>query len=82
MTDNPDTPGNPPKPGTGEPRLPPVPGDVLLNKHEVASLLGGDTKPTTVVRRWRSWGLHAHRVGRELRWWRSDVYQWINANHA
>jgi predicted DNA-binding transcriptional regulator AlpA len=56
------------------------PGDRLLNAAEVAEILGGKVTRKTVVRRWRKWQLPAHRVGRELRWWESDVYQWIG-NH-
>ncbi len=60
----------------------PAPDDKLLNSAEVAQILGGNVTATTVTRRWRKWGLHAQRVGRELRWWQSSVYQWIDSHPA
>jgi hypothetical protein len=68
---------------TTDPAAPADPGpasrqeDRLLTKEQVAQILGGNVTPATIIRRWRQWGLTGHRVGRELRWWESDVYQWI-----
>lgn len=61
---------------------PPAPGDKLINATEVARILGGDITERTVIRRWRKWGLHPHRIGRQLRWWQSTVYQWISDHPA
>jgi hypothetical protein len=59
---------------------PATPGDRLLSAAEVAAILGGSYTAGTVVRRWRKWELHGHRIGRELRWWESDVYAWISSH--
>ena len=53
-------------------------GDRMLNAAQVAAILGGNFKSETVVRRWKAWALPAHRIGKQLRWWQSDVYQWID----
>ena len=58
----------------------PQAGDRLINAAEVAQILGGNVTATTIIRRWRKWHLPAHRVGRELRWWQSDVYTWIDSH--
>lgn len=80
MTTTTGPPGKSHQVDSGPRQQPPAPGDRLLNKFEVAAILGGNFKPETVVRRWRKWGLQAHRVGKQLRWWESDVYEWIS-NH-
>jgi hypothetical protein len=49
----------------------------MLNAAQVAEILGGSYTAATVVRRYRHWELTAFRVGRELRWWEADVYEWI-----
>lgn len=69
-----------PVPDSDNPR--PVPGDRLLNAAEVAGILGGNVTATTVIRRWRKWQLPAHRIGKQLRWWQSDVYNWITSHPA
>jgi hypothetical protein len=74
-----DTPASGPRPQPGPGSAPHVPGDRMLNKAQVAEILGGDFKPETIVRRWRTWGLQAHRIGKQLRWWESDVYQWADS---
>ena len=61
---------------------PAAPPDRLLDPAEVAEILGGDITAETVVRRWRKWGLPAHRIGKQLRWWESDLYKWIKNHHA
>jgi hypothetical protein len=43
---------------------PATPGDRLLSAAEVAAILGGSYTARTVVRRWRKWELHGHRIGR------------------
>ena len=58
----------------------PEPERRMLDKYGVAELLGGDTTATTVIRRYKHWGLTAYRVGRGLRWFESDVHEWIK-NH-
>jgi hypothetical protein len=69
-----------PKPGPDS--APPTPaGDRLLTPDQVAEICGGKTTGGTVVRRHRHWGLPAVRVGRELRFWESVVYEWLK-NHA
>jgi hypothetical protein len=80
MPTTPDPAGNRQPPGPDPRRQPPAPGDRLLNAAEVAQILGGDVTARTVVRRWRKWQLNGHRIGKELRWWESSVYQWIS-NH-
>jgi predicted DNA-binding transcriptional regulator AlpA len=49
----------------------------MLDAAQVAEILGGSYTAGTVVRRYRHWELTAFRVGRELRWWEADVYEWI-----
>jgi excisionase family DNA binding protein len=75
----PDPPGNGQQPEPGEP---PEPKGRLLTPAEVAQILGGNTTAGTIVRRWRAWKLPAHRVGRELRFFESDVYTWIKNHRA
>jgi hypothetical protein len=72
--------GQAPSPAPGHP--PATPADRLLSAAEVAAILGGDITADTVIRRWRTWGLNAHRIGRQLRWWQSDVYTWISSRRA
>jgi hypothetical protein len=67
-------------PPTAAPGRPPQAGDRLLTPAQVAEILGGSVTAETVVRRWRKWELPARRVGRELRFWESSVYEWIT-NH-
>jgi predicted DNA-binding transcriptional regulator AlpA len=68
---------------TTDPGAAPDPGpasrqaDRLLTKDQVAQILGGNVTGATIIRRHRHWGLTGHRVGREIRFWESDVYQWI-----
>jgi predicted DNA-binding transcriptional regulator AlpA len=80
MTDNPDPASDTRQPDP-HPR-PPAPGDRLLNAAEVAEILGGNVTASTVVRRWRKWQLHGRRIGKQLRWWESDVYKWISNRPA
>lgn len=54
----------------------------MLDKFGVAELLGGDTTATTVIRRYKHWGLTAYRVGRGLRFYEADVHEWIKANRV
>lgn len=54
----------------------------MLDAAGVAELLGGSYTAGTVVRRYRHWGLTAYRVGRELRWFESDVHEWIKNNRV
>ena len=54
----------------------------MLDKFGVAELLGGDITATTVIRRWKSWGLTPHRLGRGLRWYEADVHEWIKNNRV
>ena len=61
---------------------PHVPGDKLLSKRQVAEILGDGITAETVVRSWRTWGLTPHHVGKQLRWWESDVYEWIKRQRA
>jgi predicted DNA-binding transcriptional regulator AlpA len=58
------------------------PGDRLLTPAQVAAILGGNTTAYTIVRRWRQWNLPAVKIGRELRFWESDLYQWIRSRQA
>jgi excisionase family DNA binding protein len=58
------------------------PGNQLLTPAEVAAILGGSITAATIVRRWRTWGLHAIRIGRELRFRESDLHTWINDHQA
>ena len=67
-------------PSPGPP--PRAPGDRLLSAAEVAQILGGNVTRTTVIRRWKNWQLPAHRIGKQLRWWQSDVYDWISNRTA
>jgi predicted DNA-binding transcriptional regulator AlpA len=66
------TPGPPPR----------TPGDRLLSAAEVAQILGGNVTRNTVIRRRKNWQLPAHRIGKQLRWWQSDVYDWIGNRAA
>jgi hypothetical protein len=59
---------------------PDAPHGRMLDAAGVAEILGGSYTAATVVRRYRHWGLTAHRIGRELRWWEADVYEWIKNN--
>ena len=52
-------------------------GDRLMDANEVAQIFGGSMTDKTVKRRYRAWGLPAHHIGKELRWWESDVYEYI-----
>ena len=73
----------PPTGPAGNGRQPqPAPDDSepLCSPADVAQMLGGgNLTARTVVRRWRSWGLTAYRIGRELRFTRSDVQAMITA---
>jgi hypothetical protein len=80
MATTPDPAGNGQQPGPGPHPAPP--GDRLLPPAEVAKIFGGNVTAETVVRRHRKWGLPAHRIGRELRFWESDVYKWIKDHPA
>jgi predicted DNA-binding transcriptional regulator AlpA len=82
MPSTPDPSANGHHPGPVPRQDPPAPDDRLLNKAEVAQILGGNVTASTVIRRWRKWQLPAHRVGKQLRWWESDVYQWISDHPA
>jgi predicted DNA-binding transcriptional regulator AlpA len=68
------------RPGPRSHTAAPAPADRLLNAAEVAEILGGGITAETVIRRWRNWELRGHRIGKQLRWWQSDVYTWIS-NH-
>jgi hypothetical protein len=53
----------------------------LYSPAEVAEMLGGgNVTARTVVRRWRAWGLHPCKIGRELRFEGSDVRAMIAAH--
>jgi excisionase family DNA binding protein len=80
MATTPDPAGNGHQPGPGPHPAPPE--DRLLTPAEVAEILGGDITAETVVRRWRKWKLPTHKIGRELRFWESDVYAWIKDRQA
>jgi predicted DNA-binding transcriptional regulator AlpA len=67
------TSGNDPEPDPG----PPKEEDKLLTPDEVAAKCGGRITGATVARRYKKWGLHAVKVGRELRFWESEVYEWF-----
>lgn len=60
----------------------PRPGDRLLTPAQVAEIFGGNTTADTIVRRWRRWNLPAVKIGRELRFWESDVYRWLRSRRA
>jgi excisionase family DNA binding protein len=80
MATTPDPAGNGQQPGPGHHPAPAE--DRLLAPAEVAEILGGNVTAETIVRRWRKWGLPARRIGRELRFWESDVYAWIKDHPA
>ena len=61
-------------------REPGEPPDRLLDARQVADLLGGTITKETVIRRHRSWGLTAHRVGKFLRWKESEVRDYIDTH--
>jgi predicted DNA-binding transcriptional regulator AlpA len=54
--------------------------DRLLTPGQVAAIFGGRTTGSTVARRYKKWELPAVKVGRELRFWESQVYEWLK-NH-
>lgn len=64
----------------GNGRQPGPAPDALYTPAQVAAMLGGNVTARTVVRRWRSWGLTAYRIGRELRFKGSDIYAMIAAH--
>jgi excisionase family DNA binding protein len=71
-----------PPPGPAQPAPdPPGPGH-LLTAGQVAALLGGDISARTVRAYWRTWGLRAYRVGKHLRWRKTDVLTWIDSHPA
>lgn len=65
--------------GNGHQPTPDPDNDRMLTPAQVAEILGGNVTAGTVVRRRRSWGLPAHKVGRELRFRESDVHAWIRS---
>jgi excisionase family DNA binding protein len=68
-------------PGNGrQPEPVPDDDDPLWTPAEVAAYIGGNVTARTVVRCWRAWGLTAYRIGRELRFKRSDVRAMITAH--
>ena len=70
------------QPDAGPQHRPPVPNDRMLDKHQVAEIFGGGMTAKTVVRSWRRWGLTPIHVGKDLRWWESEVYAWLEKNRA
>jgi len=48
-----------------------------MDADEVAGIFGGAFTAKTVKRRYRNWGLPAHRIGKELRFWEHDVHDYI-----
>ena len=59
------------------------PADRLLTASEVARVMGGgNITPETVLRRWRKWGLPGVRIGKTIRWWESDVYEYLRDHPA
>ena len=50
----------------------------LLTTTEAAALL--KVKRATLLRYWRSWGLHAIKVGRVYMFRKSDIAAWVAAN--
>jgi len=67
-------------PGNGRQPEPAPDDDPLWTPAEVAAYIGGNVTARTVVRRWRAWGLTAYRIGREIRFRRSDVIAMITAH--
>lgn len=51
--------------------------DRLLTADQVAAILGGSIRRSTVIRSWRRWGLTPRRFGKQLRWKQSDLDDWI-----
>lgn len=79
-TEPPDTePPDTEPPGTGCPR---DPTDRMMTAADVADLIGGNVTSSTVVRRYKPWGLPATKVGNQLRFWASDVYAWLRDHPA
>lgn len=56
--------------------------DRMLDAEQVAELLGGGITAETVIRRWKKWQMPAHRIGKVLRWWRSEVIDYIDQHPA
>lgn len=53
--------------------------DRLITPEEVATMLGGgNITAATVKHRWKHWGLHAHHVGKFLRFRQSDIHAYVN----
>jgi excisionase family DNA binding protein len=52
----------------------------LLTVDEAAALLG--QKPRALRTQWRSWGLKGYRIGRSLRFRRSEVLAWLESRRA
>ena len=54
--------------------------DRLITPEEVATILGGgNITAATVKHRWKHWGLHAHHIGKFLRFRESDVHAYVNS---
>jgi hypothetical protein len=52
----------------------------LLDIHEASDLL---SVPERRLRdNWRTWGLKAFKVGRELRWRERDLWSWVEQHPA
>ncbi len=60
-----------------EPSLPHA-GDELLTLKEVAAIV---RSPEATLRYWRQRGTgpHSFRIGRSVRYWRTDVLHWLEA---
>jgi hypothetical protein len=51
----------------------------LITPEEVAVMLGGgNITAATVKHRWKHWGLHAHHVGKFLRFRESDIHAYVD----
>ena len=66
--------------GNGRQPAPTPDDDPLWTPAEVAAHIGGNVTARTVVRRYKSWGLTAYKIGRELRFKRSNVLATIDAH--
>lgn len=49
----------------------------MIPAAEVAELL--DIHLETLYRRWKAWGLRAHRIGREIKFRERDLEAWIDS---
>lgn len=56
--------------------------DRMMDTTELAAFLGGKYTAGTITRRWRTWRLPTHKIGRELRFLESDVREWLKDHKA